>query len=368
MTPTLKVASPAELLATIPALLGTRPEQSVVIVVTRDGATGALRIDLPDDDARLDHKQAATHVLGMLSRVSGARRLHVAVFTDHDIRDSLPHRAFVETLLGRLGDGGFAVGEALCHASNGWGCYHDPELPHGGHPLTEITQAEDRMPGVGEREPMIAETPAANPEEVKRTRDAMARYDQLLRNATDDDELPELDPLCDVPRFVETALDWNDADLDRHGALLLFAIQGPAIRDSTMLQWAFGFDIGDACYEENARVAENGIDTAGEASHVFASLLMGHGPRPNQARMNKAIRVLLTLVGRVEGDDRLAPLCMLAWLSWALGRGSHAGRFIAAALAIDPGYGMADVLHTLTSSGLLPEWVFLAPDEHPEVA
>lgn len=362
MIPTVKVKNPAELLATIPALVGSLPKQSVVIVVTRDGATGALRIDLPDDGDRPYFKQLAAQTMGLLSRVSGVRGLYVAVVTDRGIHATLPHRDFVEVLLGRLRDGGFTVGDALCQASNGWGSYHDTDLPPGGHPLTDITDAEDRMLVPAEPRASVAEIPTATPNETKRTQDALTRYRQLLHDAKDDDELPELDPLYDVPRFVETALDWNDTDLDRHGALLLFALQGPAIRDSTMLQWAFGFDIGDACYQENARLGEEGVDTANHGSHLFASLIMGHGPRPNRARIEKGIRVLLTLVSRADGDDRLAPLCMLAWLSWALGMGSQAGRFIAEAHAIDPGYGMAQVLHTLTSHGLLPEWVFTPPD------
>ena len=43
MVHTVRVSGPAELLATIPTLIGSQPEQSVVIVITRDGTTGALR-------------------------------------------------------------------------------------------------------------------------------------------------------------------------------------------------------------------------------------------------------------------------------------------------------------------------------------
>lgn len=48
---------------------------------------------------------------------------------------------------------------------------------------------------------------------------------------------------------------------------------------------------------------------------------------------------------------------MLAWLSWALGRGSLAGQYIRLARAIDPSYSMAELLDTMLSNGMMPEWV-----------
>lgn len=94
---------------------------------------------------------------------------------------------------------------------------------------------------------------------------------------------------------------------------------------------------------------------------------MGHGPRPNRDRIEKGIRILQTLVSRAGTEHRPAPLCMLAWLNWALGLGSRAGKHIDDALNIDPGYGMADLLHTIIGSGHLPEWAFDAPDESEAV-
>jgi hypothetical protein len=61
-----------------------------------------------------------------------------------------------------------------------------------------------------------------------------------------------------------------------------------------------------------------------------------------------------------------APLCMLAWLSWALGSGSVAGFFVDQALAIDPQYSMAILLEVLLASGHLPEWAFAVPRRDDE--
>jgi hypothetical protein len=55
---------------------------------------------------------------------------------------------------------------------------------------------------------------------------------------------------------------------------------------------------------------------------------------------------------------------MLGWLNWALGRGSRARRYVNEARAIDPGYGMAELLDSIASSGMLPEWAFDVPPSH----
>ncbi|NLA08637.1 MAG: hypothetical protein GX871_00235, partial [Microbacteriaceae bacterium] len=42
----------------------------------------------------------------------------------------------------------------------------------------------------------------------------------------------------------------------------------------------------------------------------------------------------------------------------ALGRSTHASDFLALALEIDPGYGLAEIVSTMVRSGHLPEWAF----------
>jgi hypothetical protein len=53
-------------------------------------------------------------------------------------------------------------------------------------------------------------------------------------------------------------------------------------------------------------------------------------------------------------------------LHWALGSGSTAGLHIDAALAIDPDYGLADLVDTMLSQGLLPEWAFDRPERNSD--
>ena len=67
---------------------------------------------------------------------------------------------------------------------------------------------------------------------------------------------------------------------------------------------------------------------------------------------------MLTLLTLAEGRDRLAPLCIVTWLHWALGRGSLARRFLDEAIHIDHTYGMVELLNAMLSSGMLPDWAF----------
>jgi hypothetical protein len=86
--------------------------------------------------------------------------------------------------------------------------------------------------------------------------------------------------------------------------------------------------------------------------------MLGIGPRPDPERIDRGISLLRLLVSRAEDIDRRAPLCMLGWLSWALGRGTEAGRYIAEVRRIEPGYGLGEVLDTMFSNGMMPEWAF----------
>ena len=49
---------------------------------------------------------------------------------------------------------------------------------------------------------------------------------------------------------------------------------------------------------------------------------------------------------------------MCAWLSWAGGRSSHAGRYARMALKIDDEHGLADIVRSFVRVGHLPGWAF----------
>jgi hypothetical protein len=241
--------------------------------------------------------------------------------------------------------------QSLCLAADGWASYLDDDIPAGGRPLAELESShaaddvpEDLRTELGIVDPHAELLPEATDDE----REDMAADVEWLRTLMDtqpddDDEIPrELLPLSDLPRFAEDLLDGNPGLEDL--ALFAFAVQGPPVRDHVMLQWATD--------------EATGMRLWGAPGEECADIMLGHGPRPDLDRVVRAIESLRTITSLVSGRQRLPLLCMLGWLNWALGRGSLAARYVEAAAAIDPGYGMADVLGMLLNSGRQPEWMF----------
>jgi Domain of unknown function (DUF4192) len=258
----------------------------------------------------------------------------------------------------------------LCQASDGWGSYRDRDTPAGGHPLSDIANSPVVANIPTESLPDDAETPARVPDapaaDKRRVRDALGGYRRLVEDVTEDQDEPPagLEALMDLPLFVEEALDWDETAIRANDALLLFMLQGPPVRDSTMLQWASSLGTGYLLRDEAERWSRGDRDVTARDAWAAPDLMIGIGPRPDPERVERGIRLLLTVVSRAEDAERPPLLCMLAWLNWALGRGSRAGRYVDEARAIDPSYGMAELLDTMASNGMLPEWAFDVPTSH----
>jgi hypothetical protein len=95
---------------------------------------------------------------------------------------------------------------------------------------------------------------------------------------------------------------------------------------------------------------------------MLGRLLLGQTTtRPDPHRIERALDVLRPLVPNLPAGHRAGTLCIAAWLSWALGRGSAAGALIDRALEADPAHSMAQLLSAFIGSGALPEWAFAEP-------
>jgi hypothetical protein len=403
----VKASDAQDFLAFVPRLVSFRPERSLVLVAFRGNRTcGTLRLDLPQSGARAVHKRIANTLIGMVCKIRGADAVVPVIYTDESVetRGTLPHDELVRKLIDRAELGGFAVRDALCVAVDGWGSYLDAELPEHGHPLSLIAESS-----VADRLPPSALTALSTPDDLARLptvnlaeTESVARAMKQLRRLLDfsvevgDEEtatlplslaaaLDELEdeagPLFDPVNLAEQALGWNPETLDAvRAAVMIFVLQGPPNRDATMLQFAFGAGVGAAAERSNREHADiqratgksmddivaAEIDSA-QGQHpddrLIGEMMMGQtGERPNVDRVKRAIELLKKLVALAPRSNRPAPLCMLAWLSWSLGRGSVAGRFIDDALTIDEHYGMAQLLATLLDTGMLPEWAFAMPE------
>lgn len=337
MTTIVKAESPAAFLALVPHLLDYEPRNSLVFVTFAGKQSQAvLRINLPTSTDETVLKRIATQALGTLCKVPGIDAFLPVVYCDDAFGDDAPYRTLVNIVLARVRSMGFEVRGAFCRAADGWASYLDDAIAPGGHPLSELVTPE-RLP---EPAAQLVPIPDAGPV----ARDAMRAEIRRLRALVDDDDASrEFEPLDDVTVFIDDALDWDTEERKQYGALLLMLLQGPPLRDHTMVQWSSSLAFGDRFWEDGPELADR---------------ILGHGARPDRDRTDRGIDLLGHLLSLAYEEFRPAPLCMLAWLHWTQGRSNVAGAHVAEARAIDPVYGMAELLESILRSGLLPEWLF----------
>ena len=110
-------------------------------------------------------------------------------------------------------------------------------------------------------------------------------------------------------------------------------------------------------------LADGDVD---DVSDLLARLLLGRtGLRPDHRRVRRALDLVRWAAVHAPDGQRAAPLCMAAWLAWALGMGSAAGLLVEQAVAADPEHSMATLLAAFIGSGALPDWAFAEPEGDP---
>jgi hypothetical protein len=377
----VKTTKPQDLLALVPHLVGFHPSNSLVLVAFRGKRTGgAYRVDLPAPASDLVYKRIATTLIGMLCRVQGADGVVPVIYTDDrfDECGGIPRETLARRLISRARSAGFDVKEALCVAQDGWGSYFDDEAV-GPQPLAMIDEsgAHDVFVGVDERPLKTPRERATLPSSTLLRQEAVARQIERLRAefarcfATGPDPVGQiaigrdpamvLDGWTNPVGVAEMAISWRPDDIDPAGvALIVLAAQLPRIRDVLLYDWAWGAEAGRTAHAANLRYARGGLlDEDEDGMLALAGMGM---PRPDPKRIKLAIELLDRVAADAPRSTRPPLLTMLGWLHWALGSGSTAGLHIDAALAIDPDYGLADLVDTMLSQGLLPEWAFDRPE------
>lgn len=377
----VKTTKPQDLLALVPHLVGFRPSNSLVLVAFRGKRTGgAYRVDLPAPASDLVYKRIATTLIGMLCRIQGADGVVPVIYTDDrfDECGGIPRETLARRLISRARAAGFDVKEALCVAQDGWGSYYDDEGA-GRQPLGMIDEsaAHNALVGVNEGPLKTPHERATLPASTLLRQEAVARQIERLRAefarcvASGPDEDGEiaigrdpamvLDGWTNPVGVAEVAIGWQPDGLDPAGvALIVLAAELPRIRDVLLYDWAWGAEAGRTAHAANLRYARGGsLDENEDGMLALAGMGM---PRPDPDRIKRAIELLGRVTADAPRSTRPPLLTMLGWLHWALGSGSTAGLHIDAALAIDPDYGLADLVDTMLSQGLLPEWAFDRPE------
>ncbi|QLD11646.1 DUF4192 family protein [Microbacterium oleivorans] len=379
MTTTVAAADAAHFLSLVPHLLGFRPEQSLVVVpFAGSRSLGAMRVDLPGGGLdQLD--SAAATIIGMVCRIPDADAATAVVYTADSAADGLPG-ARVLAAVGRAADVcGIRVVDLLTVASDGWGSHLDVEHPAGGRPLSRIADAAAQHPTAFETPPVLehqaagADLPHRSASErrviggaLRSLEDALAvvsgmprvgggrRRDRAGGRGVDPASLAIACELDDPPRVFEDALALGPEALDpARVALLVWCLSRPGLRDVALVQWATSRDGGDDALDAQLRW-EEGEDYP----ERLGAIMWGDGARPDAERLGAALALVRHVAALAPRRLRPGPLALCAWLSWALGRSTHAASYAQRALEIDPDHGLAEIMASFVQVGHLPDWAF----------
>lgn len=345
----VRARTAADLLALVPALVGMPPHESLVLVVFRRARTmGALRLDLPPASAAAE---LAGPAVGMVCRLDGADAVVPVVYTDRPFHEALPDaRRLLEPLSVAARRAGLAVKDALLAAADGYGSLHDPALPEGGRPLADLREPAGLPPLLDvDAEATLADVPDEARRRflarVRRCADGTGRSGRTLEGV-----LTRADPVG----AVERALDLEGAE-PRCVPLLAALAERPALRDLVLLQIGWGPVFGTVVFDRTVLGLGGPLGPEDDVALAFSG---GDMPRPDPARIERAIEMLRCTAAHLPEQHRAPLLTMLAWLHWSLGRGTIAGRLVDAAARIDPEYGLADLLARMLGAGMLPEWAY----------
>lgn len=371
MPTTVKAADAAQFLSLVPRLLGYTPARSLVVVpMAGHRSVGAMRVDLPPGDDLDTVERLASSIVGMVCRIGGAEAFVAVAYTDESAAVGLPHARLIDAL-GRLAEaGGLAFVDALVVAADGWGSHFDSDHPPGGRPLAalETTPPLDLPAAVGDQA-----TGATLPPHRAAERRVVGAAVQSLRTSlevlcgipSDSARVARVDPaaleaaceLDDLPRLFERALRWDAAALPpMRAALLAWCLARPALRDIALVQWATDVVGGEDALEAQRRW-EDGADYPAD----LASVMWGEGPRPDPDRLETAVELARHIAALAPKRLRAGALATCAWLSWALGRSTHAERYALLAMEIEPDHGLSDIVQSFVTAGHLPDWAFRRP-------
>ncbi len=364
MTTITAAHSRTEFLTVVPHLLGFVPRESLVLVPFRRGRSrGALRLDLPPDDNRID--EIAATMIGLVCRVPEADSCAIVVYA----AGPAPQAGLISRLERRADACGIRIADALWVDGDQWGAYETPDAVPGAPvsgtlPTLGEAPAFDQFAGatLPEVSPERAAAVAASLEALTSTMGRVTSLDSAGPAAA-----PRLDPralaalaaLDDLPAFTERLLQADAACLgDGEIATLGWVLARPALRDIALIGWIDGVAAGDT-----AAAAQVAWEQGGEYPPAIAMRLWGDGPAPDPERLTRALELVRTVAASVPAAQRPGALSVCAWLAWGLGRSTHAHAYATEALRLDPDHGLSEIVLALVQAAHLPDWAFRAASE-----
>lgn len=332
MTTIHKATGAGDFLAVLPAMLGYRPTESVVAVPFAGTRTiGAMRFDLPEADKAAELARVAT---GLICKVENVTGLALVVYGERERAEAVGAQ-----IVAQAAACGLQLIDRLYVAGDAWGVIGEDAteaLPETPAHLAAMLTASDQHAGAAL--PVVDEALAREVAEALPT------------------DLPVALALAggDTLDVIERALSWDGADLEAGAvALLSGMLNRPALRDVALVQWAHGSAAGESALDAQIR-----WEQGEEYPQHLARVMWGEGPRPDAKRLDAALTACRYVAALSPEEAQVGPLAAAAWLSWALGRSTHADAYARRALAIDSEHGLSQIVRTFVDAGHLPEFAF----------
>lgn len=327
-----RATQPSDFLAAVPALLGYQPTESVVVVPFAGPRTvGAMRFDLPSVE---NASHLASVAAGMVCKVESATGLAIVVYGGRSQAEAVG-----EAISQTAAECGLNVIDRFYVTGGGWGFI-------GGDAVSPMPEIPEHLAA------MIPESDQHTGANLPEIDEALAR--EVAKAIPADLALSLAMQGTDPLDLFEGALSWDGSSLEAQSAAAMIAMMNrPALRDIALVQWAHGFAAGESALD--AQVAwESGV----EYPKNLAMVMWGEGPRPAAERLVAALTACRHLAALAPEDAVVGPLSAAAWLSWALGRSTHADVYSRRALAIDPEHGLSQIVGSFIQAGHLPAFAF----------
>jgi hypothetical protein len=364
MTITRKAATAADFLKLVPRMIGYMPERSVVVVPFNGSkSVGVMRFDLPPVDG---FEPAMASILGIALQVPNITALVPIVYTDDTALEGLG-LPILHEFNERAHHAGMHLSDKLIVASDGYVSGFDPDLTV--KPLSDLTQDDDPdLPAMQASILSGTELPTVELGDFESVQAAMSALKGTIATLTGEEQAPGFDAanveailtvamLDDLPELYEQALTWVPKDLPTYTvAALGWCFARPALRDIALVQWCGSRDDGDRALEAQLSW-EQGVEYPAD----LALQMWGEGPQPNPERLIKALAIVQHAAAYHEGEAKAGLLATAAWISWALGRSTHAEHFAKQATHYEPDHGLAEIVQSFVRAGHLPAWAFIRP-------
>lgn len=322
---TIKANSLSALLSAVPSMLGHQPRESLVALPMQNGRTiGAMRFDLPTkgEVAQFSLTASAT-ILRTLP--------HAVLLVVYSEDDHARHWTTIEALDLDLGID-VPIAEAAYVSADGYGSMLNTDAAG---PLSDIV-VDPKLGHVA---------PSNEPEALPRV-DVEAFAESAA--ATESAEIP----IDLMPIFTDGSLQ-GAAESDIEAGLLAVLLAKPSYRDVFLATVYGGMQHGERAVKGQA-IFEGG----GVYPQETAVFMWGEGEKPNAKRMESALAVARRAAAGSEALGLAGAHSVCAWLSWALGRSTHALWYAERAIEIEPDHGLSSIILTFVDSGHLPAWAF----------